>query len=199
MGELSTGLCRRKDLLTKDAVTGEKIFDIGVFCGVKDVAFYDVGTWLNLLKSNKNCVYIQEPLSAFRTHDAQNTYDPFIQMRMVVELMGYITISWLNNLFLHSYEEYKTVCKSWLLFYDMHYTEEAGDSDDIKFLVREIKKVRDWVIEDKFAEVLDGSIKILLEMLPEKNSIRPLITKNEETGLWEKADDGIMLHGDQRC
>lgn len=199
LGELSTGLCRRKDLLTKDAVTGEKIFDIGVFCGVKDVAFGDVGTWLNLLKNGKQCVYIKEPLSAFRTHDAQNTNDPFIQMRMVVELMGYITISWLNNLFLHSYEEYKTVCKSWLLFYNTHYTEDAGDSDDIKFLVREIKKVRDFVIEDKFAEVLDGSIKILLEMLPEKNSIRPLIKKNEETGLWEKADDGIVLHGRQRC
>ena len=199
LGELSTGLLRRKDLVTKDAVTGEKIFDIGVFCGVKDVAFFDVGTWLNLLQSNKHCVYISEPLSAFRRHDAQNTYDPFIQLRMVVELMSYITISWLNNLFLHDYEEYKTVCKSWLLFFDMHYTEDAGESDDIKFLMREIKKVRDFVIEDKFSEVLDGSIKILLEMLPEKNSVLPLITKNEDTGLWEKADDGINLHGRQRC
>ena len=75
LGELSTGLCRRKNLLTKDAETGDEIFDIGVFCGVKDVAFGDVGTWLNLLKSNKSCVYIAEPLSAFRRHDAQNTYD----------------------------------------------------------------------------------------------------------------------------
>ena len=201
LGELSTGLCRKKDLLTKDAVTGEKIFDIGVFCGVKDVAFGDVGTWLNLLKSNKQCVYIKEPLSAFRRHAAQNTYDPFMQMRMVVELMSYTTISWLNNLFLHSEEEYKTVCKSWLIFFRDHYREnfDETESDDIKFFRREIKKIRDWVIDDQFAEVLDASIRILLEMLPEKNSIRPLITKNEETGFWEKADDGIILHGKQRC
>lgn len=199
LGELSTGLCRRKDLITKDAVTGEQIFDIGVFCGVKDVAFGDVGTWLNLLKTNKQCVYIKDPLSAFRHHEAQNTYNPFIRMRMVVELMSYITISWLNNLFLHSEEEYKTVCRSWLLFFKNHYREDDDHSADVEFFRREIKKVCEWVIDDKFPEVLDGSIRILLEMLPEKNSILPLITKNEETGLWEKADNGIMLHGEQRC
>ncbi|MBQ9487905.1 MAG: hypothetical protein IJU91_08940, partial [Selenomonadaceae bacterium] len=149
---------------------------------------------------NKSCVYIAEPLSAFRRHDAQNTYDNFIQMRLVVELMGYVTISWLNNLFLHSYDEYKTVCKSWLFFFHDHYNEDdENPSDDVKFFRREIKRVRDFVIEEKFDEALDASIKILLEMLPEKNSIRPRITKNEETGLWQKADDGIMLHGHQRC
>ena len=121
-------------------------------------------------------------------------------MRMVVELMSYVTTSWLNNLFLHSEDEYKTVCKSWLNFFNDHYNEDdEKPSDDVKFFRREIKRVRDFVIEEKFDEALDASIKILLEMLPEKNSILPLITKNEETGLWEKADDGIMLHGHQRC
>ena len=98
IGELSTVLLKRESLLSKDPETGEKIFDIGIFCGVKDVVYGDISTWLNVLRSNGECVFIKDTLSAFRKHSSQNTYDLSVQMRRPLEFMGYITLSWLNGI-----------------------------------------------------------------------------------------------------
>lgn len=202
IGELSTVLLKRESLLSKDPDTGEKIFDVGLFCGVRDVAYGDMGTWLNVLKSGGKCVFIKDTLSAFRKHPAQNTYDLFMQSRMPLEFMGYITISWLNGIFLRDFEEYKTCCKHWNLFFISHsFVEEAfiDEPEDIKFNVSILIKLHKFIRAEKYAETLDCSIRFLLDMLSENNSIRPLIKKNAQTGLWEKADDGIMLHGMLRC
>lgn len=76
------------------------MFDIGVFCGVKDVAYGDIGTWLNLFKAGGECVFIKEALNSYRSHPAQNTYDLSIRLRLILEWLNYLTIAWLNNVFL---------------------------------------------------------------------------------------------------
>lgn len=203
IGELSTVLLKRESLLSKDPETGEKIFDIGIFCGVKDVVYGDIGTWLNVLKSGGECVFIKKFLSAFRKHPAQNGYNPVVRTRLPVEFMGYITISWLNGVFLRNFDEYKACCKYWNIFFIGTYfdTEDVFDnaSDEIKFSLNILYELHSFIVAEKYAEVLDCSIRFLLDMLSENNSIRPLIKKNAQTGLWEKADDGIMLHGMLRC
>lgn len=203
LGYISVGLFKKKDLLTKDAETGEKIFDMGIFGGVKDFAHGDLGTWYNLLKSGGDCVFISNPLSTYRTHSSptRNSNNSEILIRLYVEKIGYITIAWLNNIFLHTEEDYRVACRRWLRILPDHMSinpENKDVKDKIIFFANKISELKKLIFFGKFDEVLDASIKILLEMLPEKNSIRPLIVKNEVTGLWQKADDGIMLHGVQR-
>ena len=206
IGELSTVLFKKSNLLSRDFETYEEIFDIGIFCGVKDVAYGDMGTWLNLLKYGGECVFLKDRLSAFRRHSQQNTDDPYILIRGRLEILLYSTISWLNNIYLHNFEEYKIACKRWTIFIEPKYLDEKFfkelldylETDDVEFLKDTVTKLFYFIHSEKFAEVLDCSIRFLIEVLPEKNSIRPLIRQNKKTGLWEKADDGIMLHGEQR-
>ncbi len=206
IGELSTVLFKKSNLLARDFETYEEIFDIGIFCGVKDVAYGDMGTWLNLLKYGGECVFLKDRLSAFRRHSQQNTDDPYVLIRGRLEILLYVTISWLNNIYLHNFEEYKIACKGWTRFIEPKYLDEnffkelldSLETDEVEFLKDTVTKLFYYVHSEKFSEVLDCSIRFLLEVLPEKNSIRPLIRQNKKTGLWEKADDGIMLHGEQR-
>ena len=82
----------------------------------------------------------------------------------------------------------------------MHCPPVAEDeSEDIKFLRETMQTARSYIVEEKFPEVLDCCVSFLLDVLEAKNSIRPLIRSNQKTGLYEKADDGIALHGKQRC
>ena len=201
LGEMSTSLCKKSVFLTKNPETDKIIFDIGVFCGVKDMAYGDVGTWLNALKSGGQCVYIKDCLSAFRSHAAQNTHDPYIRLRLPLEMMGYINIAWLNNLYLHNFDEYKACCSNWYYAFDVSYLDHDDDSEsaDRKFLKNTLREMRKFVSNGKYHRLLDCTIRFFLNTLPEKNAIRPLVKKNKKTGLWEKADDGIMWHGDQRC
>lgn len=201
LGEMSTSLIKRSSLLVKDPETGENFFDLGIFCGVKDVAYGDIGTWLNLLKNGGECLFLKDSLSAFRQHPAQNTYDPAMRVRLMIEMFNYITISWLNNLYLKDFDEYKFCCKHWVFFFDSNYVPPKTDdeSDDLKFIRATLLEIRKHIVADEFAQALDCSIRFLLDVLEERNSIRPLIRQSKITALWEKANDGIALHGEQRC
>lgn len=200
LGELSTVLFKKESLLTKDPQTGEKVFGVGVFCGVKDRVYVDIGNWLNLFKNGGACVFIKDCLSAFRQHPNQETFNPLIRSRMFIEFMNYITIAWLNNLYLRNYEEYKFCCDNWRIFLNDNYDWDTPEdsSDDIKLFKETLRNFSQLVVEKKYPELLDASIRFLLDVLHENNSIRPLVQKNEETGLFEKACDGIMLNGEQR-
>ena len=200
LGELSTVLFKRESLLSKDPQTGEKIFDIGIFCGVKDVAYGDIGSFLNLFKDGGKCVFIKDCLSAFRQHSQQNTYNPLMRTRLFIEFMNYFTIAWLNNLYFHSFEEYRYCCDGWKVFLDFAYDWNTSESssDEIKFFKEVLRGFKKLIIEQKYPELLDASIRFLLDVLHENNSIRPLVRQNEKTGLFEKACDGIKLYGEQR-
>lgn len=201
LGETSTVLFKKESLLTKDPQTGEKVFGVAVFCGVKDLVYGDIGCWLDILKKGGECVFIKDCLSAFRKHSQQETYNPLTRTRLFIEFMNYITIAWLNNLYLHNYEEYKCCCDYWKVFLNDSYNWNTPEdsSDDIKRFKDILRNFSRLIVEKKYPELLDSSIRFLLDVLHENNSILPLVRKNEETGLFEKACDGIMLNGEQRC
>ena len=200
LGELSTVLFKRESLLSKDPQTDEKTLGVGVFCGVKDRVYVDIGNWLNLFKNGGECVFIKDCLSAFREHPEQETHNPLIRTRLFIEFMNYITIAWLNNLYLRNFEEYKCCCNHWKVFLDSFYDWNTPEdsSDDIKRFKELLRNFSRLVVEKKYPEILDCSIRFLLDVLHENNSIRPLVRQNEKTGLFEKACDGIMLNGEQR-
>ena len=200
LGELSTVLFKRESLLTKDPQTGEKTLGVGVFCGVKDRVYVDIGSFLNLFKNGGECVFIKDCLSAFREHPEQESHNPLIRTRLLIEFLNYFTVSWLNNLYLRNYEEYKFCCDDWIRFLNANYDLDAleDSSDDIKRFKELLRNFSRLVVEKKYPEILDASIRFLLDVLHENNSIRPLVRQNEKTGLFEKAFDGIMFNGEQR-
>lgn len=202
LGELSTSLIRKKDLITKDPLTGKVIFAIGTFCGVEDRAYGDMGTWFNLFKSGGKCVFLKDNLNISRDHFSANSHDPWIRLRLYVEWFNYLAIAWLNNLYLRDFNEYIFCCQRWLQGFDSEITPEKKrryKTEEEIFLLKTVDEARDFVIAGKYPEVLDCSIRFLLNVLEKNNAIMPLVRKNSTTGLWEKANDGIMLHGEQRC
>ena len=205
IGEVSTVLFRREDLEKVDSVTGKKMLDIGVFCGVRDIAMGDMSTFLEICKNGKSCVFLAENLSAFRigSDEDQNTNNPFIMVNLALDMLNFLTLAWLNNVYIHSWEEYKFTCKSWVYFLERYWEgnkvsldNEAYD-DKLKLLINKGYALRDLVTKKKYDEFFDQSISFLLSRLPENNPVRPFIKKNEKTGLWEKAFSEIPLRCEQ--
>ena len=199
LGELSTVLFKKEDVAFRDMNTGKKCYAIGNYCGISGTVYGDLDTWLQILKSGKDCVFMHECLSAFRQHAAQNTFNPFTRTHLPLDALGFCTISWLNNIFFRNVEEYKYCCHKWITMAAM-WLMPFSDAD-----TEEVKHFKNWIIQLRgicqtgdYAKILDGSIRFLLERLPENNPLRPLIRKNEQTGLWEKASDELEPYCESR-
>lgn len=192
LGEMSTVLFRKNLLKFRDAETGAEIYSTGCFCGIAGSVYGDLDAWLNILRQGVECVFIAETLSAFRRHEAQNTYNPYVRTKLPLDMLHFITIAWLNNIFLHSVDEYKYCVSKWILMAEM-WQEPATDetSDEIKNLKNHIARTIEIAKTGDSAKILDAIISYMLEHLPENNSIRALVRKNS-AGLWEKAGDGIF-------
>lgn len=193
IGEMTTALFKKKDILVRSYVTGETFYAIGCFCGITDKAHGDLSTWFNILKNGGSCVFISEYLSAFRRHGAQNTFDPMIRINLPLDFLSFITISWLNNIYIHSVEEYMQACWIWSTLNIQNLPVAEDDPEDMRHLKTQIIRMRQLAREKDYAAMLDASISCLLESLQQKYSLLPLIRKNLLTGLWEKANDGIMI------
>ncbi len=193
LGEMSTVLFRKKLLKFKDPDTGEEIYSTGCFYGISGSVYGDLDAWLNILRQGGDCVFIAETLSAFRRHEAQNTYDPYVRTRLPLDMLHFITIAWLNNAFLHSVDEYRYCVSKWILMADI-WRESASDddSDNITVLKKHIIQIQEIAKSGDSAKIFDATISYMLKHLPKNNSIRPLVRKNFKTGLWEKASDGIL-------
>ena len=199
LGELSTILFKKKDILFKNIKNGENYYSIGCYCGIDGTVYGDLDTWLQILKSGKDCVFMHECLSAFRQHAAQNTFNPFTRTHLPLDALGFCTISWLNNIFFRNVEEYKYCCNKWITMATMWFNPITdADSDKIKHFKNWIIELRQICISGDHAKILDGSIRFLLERLPENNPLMPLIRKNERTGLWEKANDELEFYCESR-
>ncbi|MBO4400888.1 MAG: glycosyltransferase [Selenomonadaceae bacterium] len=193
LGELSTVLFRKRALEFRDFDTGGQIFSTGCFCGIAGSVYGDLDAWLQILSRGGKCVFIAECLSAFRLHGDQNTYDPYVRTKLPLDMLTFTTIAWLNNLFLRDAEEYSYCLDKWLVMAGMWVKPESGDdSEKIRRLKKFIVRLMELDAAGNFAQMFDGIISYMLEHLPERNPIRPLVRKNLQTGLWEKAGDGIL-------
>ncbi len=198
LGELSTVIFKKSDVAFKDN-KGNKVYQIGCYCGITGTVYGDLDTWLQILKTGKDCVFMHECLSAFRQHAAQNTFNPYTRAHLPIDALGFCTISWLNNLFFRNVDEYKYCTNKWIMMSALWFTPITdADSDKVKHFKNWILELREICKTGDHPKILDGAIRFLLERLPEDNPLMPLIKKNERTGLWEKVNSPLEDYCESR-
>ncbi|SMD13538.1 glycosyltransferase [Sporomusa malonica] len=102
IGEPTTTLFRKVDI-------EGKIID---YMGYEMGCLIDVGVWLKLLASG-DLIYIREPLSCFRIHPGQNSWNRDLAVRGMIDWYKLITLSYNEQLFI-SDEDYKAAICSWV-------------------------------------------------------------------------------------
>lgn len=109
IGELTTAIFKRK-AVGSDIINYDK-------CKIHCLS--DISLWLKLLR-NGDMIYISEPLSKFRIHASQNTYDQTFTLWASIDFFNMIISSYENNAFLKNREELLGSLMSW-------YKEYSGD------------------------------------------------------------------------
>jgi glycosyltransferase involved in cell wall biosynthesis len=102
IGEPTTALFRKADIVGK-------IVD---FYGYQLKCLVDVGPWLKLLQRG-DLIYIREPLSCFRVHSEQKTFDKGIEFIGAIEWYQLITLSYRDQQFL-SDADYQVTIRKWI-------------------------------------------------------------------------------------
>ena len=110
IGELTTVLIRKNDLWQ------EKLNEhrVGYFFGMQDRSMWDVSTFLELGQKNPKVVFVNECLSAYRSHEHQNLADPQMRVTLVLDWMSLICISYGNRIYLETAEEFKIALEDYL-------------------------------------------------------------------------------------
>lgn len=110
IGEMSTVLFRKEDI----RIPGRQDrYQIECYCGVRDAANGDVATFLSLMQKHPRMVFLSEPLSAFRFHEAQNTWKLDIRMGSVFDWLDYIVLSWKHEQYIHTEQAYHRYLRMW--------------------------------------------------------------------------------------
>lgn len=104
LGEPTTVLVRKKYL--KDNYYGWKKIPI-------EYVIADYPTWFNLL-SQGDVMYIPEPLSFFRIHDAQDQLKPATALRSFLCWGIMLAYAWEQKVFFQDIEDYKIAVASWV-------------------------------------------------------------------------------------
>ncbi|SDE48746.1 glycosyltransferase [Sporomusa acidovorans] len=102
IGEMSTTLFRKKD------VNGKLL----VFKGWQMRCLGDVAVWLNLLTIG-DAIYIRKPLSCFRIHDGQNTWNKDIELMGAIDWYKLITLAYKEKIYLSS-EDFNVAINEWI-------------------------------------------------------------------------------------
>ncbi|NRT75732.1 glycosyltransferase [Clostridium beijerinckii] len=102
IGELTTAMFKR-EALDSDIVDYDKY---KIYC------LSDISLWLKLFKKG-NIIYISEPLSKFRIHEFQNTYDDTFTLWASIDFFNMILSSYENNIFIKNRRELLESLKAW--------------------------------------------------------------------------------------
>ena len=189
IGELTTALFRKKDVLTKNPRQGEPSFVIGRFCGVYSKSYGDMDTWLEILKSGGDMVFIAESLSAFRHHEAQNTNNPSTRIQLPLDCLTFIVIAWLNNVFFRDNKDFYYCLDKWPIMADRWFKPiREDDSEKVRKAKEWIIKLREVIVGGEREKMLDDVISYLLDSMPQNINFTAKVRKNISTGLWEKND-----------
>ena len=188
IGELTTALFRKTDVLLKKHLFDEKkLFAVNQFCGVRSVSYGDMDTWMEILKSGKDMVFMSESLSAFRRHAAQNTYNPNTRIALPLDALNFITTAWLNDTFLRNEDEFRYCLNKWPIMADRWFVPIKDDDNEIT------KKRKEWLIKLKevfvsgeYLKMTDAAISYLLYSTNNEKNILSLTRRNVFTGLLEK-------------
>lgn len=195
VGELTTVLFRKNDVLLKTGRFPDNNFAVCNFCGVKSASYGDMDTWMEILKSGKDLVFMSESLSAFRQHAAQNTYNPNVRIALPLDALNFITVAWLNDLFFRNEDEFNYCLDKWPIMADRWFVPIKDDDTEI------MKKRKKWLLKLKkifvsgdHAKMTDAAISFLFNYTSNygvtttrlTTFTKSLVRKNLFTGLWEK-------------
>lgn len=185
VGELTTVLFRKASAKSENNI--KMPFAIGSFCGVSSRTYGDLDTWLNILKNGGDFIFMAESLSAFRKHEAQNTYNPQTRINLPLDALMFVVVAWLNDAFFRNVNEFNYCLDKWPLMADRWFKPiQEDDSDKIKYFKNWIIKLREVFLRKNHEKMLDSAISFLLDYMPGNMYIIPRIIKNPYNGLWEK-------------
>lgn len=102
IGELTTAMFKR-EALNSDIINYDKY---KIYC------LSDISLWLKLLAKG-NMIYISEPLSKFRIHESQNTYDEIFTLWASIDFFNMIISSYENKLFIKNRKELLESLMAW--------------------------------------------------------------------------------------
>lgn len=103
IGEFTTAFFKKSDISGKILeYYGEDMRCLG-----------DVALWLKLLR-NKNAIYISEPLSQFRIHSEQNTFDKTLEAYGALDWYYLIELSYRNKLYIKDEKQYYKALRKWM-------------------------------------------------------------------------------------
>ena len=145
IGEPTTVLIKKKFLRNNDLCWNED--ETGFF------AYVDTSTWLQLL-SKGNLIWINEPLSASRTHQGQVSFWANTKIRFNIEWAKLISCAWNRKMFLKNKEDMRKTVFNWfrasVMFtlwptYDRDY-----ESEDLNELKKIMLKLSEALISDDY-------------------------------------------------
>lgn len=186
LGEMTTALFRKGTLMTYSNESGN--YAVEYFCGILDHFLGDVATWLEICRKGNRCVYLAEPLSAFRVHGEQNSNDAEIIIGGTVQWLIYYALAWLNGCFLREWSDYEQCVRIWLIRVvnsDIRKYEQELESGNKK-LVQTYRELKNAAGVQNYKQVLHLTIKYMLSDLVNKERLSGLCQKDKKTGYWEK-------------
>lgn len=186
IGETSTVLIKKSLLRYNQG------YMIGFYCGIRDMAYFDISTWLELGIKGGQCVFINERLSAFRQHDQQNTVKLDMQFKFVLDFFSFIVLSWLNNTYIKTEKHYKEMCDKWFTCFTNSINTKIEQASDkiLKEIIGEsffksFVIIRDYIKVQQYDEALNEIIDYILSHTENKNAIYA-VCEHDEHGKWKK-------------
>jgi len=140
IGELTTAIFKR-NALNFDIID----YPITDYDKYKIHSLVDISLWLKLLRKG-TMIYISEPLSNFRIHDSQNTYDEILGFWASIDFFNLIISSYENKLFIKTRKELLESLMAWykeysgdLIKFSDYYNDRNNDNAEIIELRDEYK------------------------------------------------------------
>ena len=124
IGELTTVLIRKSDLWQESL----NEYRVGYYYGVQDRSMWDVSTFLELGRKNANVIFIQDCLSAYRSHSRQNLADPQMRVTLVLDWISLIFLSYGNRSFFENAESFKFALSDYLFVVRYNLLPDITDS-----------------------------------------------------------------------
>ncbi|MCB2356978.1 glycosyltransferase [Clostridium estertheticum] len=140
IGELSTAIFKR-NVLNLDIIN----YPITDYDKYKIHSLVDISLWLKLLRKG-TMIYIAEPLSNFRIHNSQNTYNEILGFWASIDFFKLIISSYENKVFIKSRKELLESILAWykeysgdLIKFSNYYNDRNDDNPEILELRDEYK------------------------------------------------------------
>ncbi len=184
IGELTTVLLRKKFLRQEK---GEHLYRVSMYCGVLDTELADVSTFLEMCRTGRSCMFLKDRLSAFRVHSDQNSWKTDVGLGALLEFLDYLVLSWLNDVYIHTEEEFLWHLSRWYPWAAEHFNDIVDNHKE-----EAMPEAYLWLCaifeemgKKHYDETVNLSITYMMRKVENTEALQRVCTKNER-GLWCK-------------